>query len=278
MEQLANRGNGNYTFIDSINEARRAVVDRLTSTIMVIAKDVKIQLEVNPLLVKTYRLLGYENRSIADQDFRNDQVDAGEIGAGHTVTALVEVELFNDNERPNSDDLNLIFTDSSIDPSDPNSDEVIGHNENPPSSTESRTDEQSTENRDDDDLTSTVDQSSPLTVDSIFDQSDAPIALLRLRAKAPNANADDVANEYQYILHQEEHQNEIDNASASLRFAVAVAEFAEILRHSPHVHEVNFDQVRQLASSSLVRGDDFMVEFLTLIDQASELWDHRSQR
>jgi Ca-activated chloride channel homolog len=93
MEQLANAGNGNYTYIDSTATMKRVFADELTSTLEVIAKDVKIQVEWNPDAVRTYRLLGYENRDIADKDFRNDKKDAGEIGAGHAVTALYEVEL-----------------------------------------------------------------------------------------------------------------------------------------------------------------------------------------
>ena len=107
MEQIADRGNGNYAFIDTIEEARRALVYNLTSTIFTIAKDVKLQLEVNPFVVRAHRLLGYENRAIADDDFRDDRVDAGEIGAGHTVTALVELTLYGEGEAPAADALTL---------------------------------------------------------------------------------------------------------------------------------------------------------------------------
>ena len=93
MEQLANKGNGNYYYIDSLNQARRVFQEQLGGTLQVVAKDVKIQVEFDPGSVAHYRLIGYENRNIADRDFRNDRVDAGEIGVGHTVTALYEVEL-----------------------------------------------------------------------------------------------------------------------------------------------------------------------------------------
>jgi Ca-activated chloride channel family protein len=93
MEQLANAGNGNYSYIDSIDAAEKLFGTDLVGTLQVIAKDVKIQVEMNPEVVAAYRLLGYENRDIADKDFRNDKVDAGEIGAGHSVTALYEVKL-----------------------------------------------------------------------------------------------------------------------------------------------------------------------------------------
>jgi Ca-activated chloride channel family protein len=93
MEQLADVGNGNYAYIDSFNEARKVLVEELSATLMTIAKDVKIQVEFNPAIVKEYRLLGYENRALAREDFNNDKVDAGEVGAGHTVTALYEIVL-----------------------------------------------------------------------------------------------------------------------------------------------------------------------------------------
>ena len=96
MEQLANKGDGNYYYLDSMMEARRVFSDKLTSTMEVIAKDVKIQVEWDKDAVIAYRLVGYENRDIADKDFRNDKVDAGEIGAGHQVTAIYEVAFKDD--------------------------------------------------------------------------------------------------------------------------------------------------------------------------------------
>ena len=91
LEQLADKGNGNYAYIDNYTEARRTLVEQLTGTLITIAKDVKIQVEFNPAKVAGYRLLGYENRVLAARDFNDDTKDAGEIGAGHTVTALYEI-------------------------------------------------------------------------------------------------------------------------------------------------------------------------------------------
>ncbi|WP_161865296.1 vWA domain-containing protein [Pseudomonas yangonensis] len=91
MEQLADAGNGNYAYIDNLREARKVLVDQLASTLATVASDVKLQLEFNPAEVSEYRLLGYENRALKREDFSNDKVDAGEIGAGHTVTALYEI-------------------------------------------------------------------------------------------------------------------------------------------------------------------------------------------
>ncbi len=93
MEQLADVGNGNHAYIDTIKEANKVLVNQINSTLMTIAKDVKIQIEFNPDTVKEYRLIGYENRKLKTEDFDNDKIDAGEIGAGHTVTAIYEVVL-----------------------------------------------------------------------------------------------------------------------------------------------------------------------------------------
>ena len=93
MEQLADAGNGNYGYIDNLKEAQKVLVDEISSTMHTIAKDVKIQIEFNPNVVAEYRLIGYENRILKREDFNNDKVDAGEIGAGHTVTALYEIVL-----------------------------------------------------------------------------------------------------------------------------------------------------------------------------------------
>jgi Ca-activated chloride channel family protein len=91
MEKLADKGNGNYAYIDTILEARKVLVDQLGGTLVTIAKDVKIQVDFNPTHVGAYRLIGYENRMLRAEDFRDDTKDAGEIGAGHTVTALYQL-------------------------------------------------------------------------------------------------------------------------------------------------------------------------------------------
>ena len=91
MEQLADAGDGNYSYIDNEKEAKKVLQRQLSSTLATVAQDVKIQVEFNPATVKEYRLIGYENRMLKNEDFNNDKVDAGDIGAGHTVTALYEI-------------------------------------------------------------------------------------------------------------------------------------------------------------------------------------------
>jgi len=104
MQELAQKGNGNAAYIDSVNEARKVLVDEVGSTLQTIAKDVKIQVEFNPALVREYRLIGYETRALNREDFNNDKIDAGDIGAGHSVTALYELTLANA-AKPSVDEL-----------------------------------------------------------------------------------------------------------------------------------------------------------------------------
>ncbi|MGB8983054.1 MAG: von Willebrand factor type A domain-containing protein, partial [Anaerolineales bacterium] len=94
MEQLADNGDGFYAYVDDMPEARRLFIDQITGTLQTIAMDAKVQVNFNPEVVKRYRLVGFENRAIADDEFRDNTVDAGEIGAGHSVTALYEVKLY----------------------------------------------------------------------------------------------------------------------------------------------------------------------------------------
>ena len=91
MQKLADKGNGNHAYIDNLNEAKKVLVNEFGGTLFTIAKDVKLQIEFNPAKVQGYRLIGYENRMLAKEDFNNDKKDAGELGSGHTVTALYEI-------------------------------------------------------------------------------------------------------------------------------------------------------------------------------------------
>ncbi|MBU1339035.1 MAG: DUF3520 domain-containing protein, partial [Acidobacteria bacterium] len=106
MEQLADKGNGNYYYIDGLLEAKKVFLDDMRGTLFTIAKDVKIQVEFNPAKVKAYRLIGYENRMLKKEDFADDTKDAGEMGAGHTVTALYEIIPYGSKEEiPGVDEL-----------------------------------------------------------------------------------------------------------------------------------------------------------------------------
>jgi Ca-activated chloride channel family protein len=98
MEQLADNGDGFYAYVDHLREAERIFVHNLTGTLLTVAKDAKVQVEFNPEVVERWRLVGFENRDVADEDFRNDDIDAGEIGAGHSVTAIYEIKLVSDTD------------------------------------------------------------------------------------------------------------------------------------------------------------------------------------
>ncbi len=99
LEKMGDKGNGHYAYVDTWEDARRVFLENLTGTLQVIARDVKIQVDFNPQVVERYRLLGYENRDVADEKFRDDKEDGGEIGSGHTVTALYEIKLKNEAPR-----------------------------------------------------------------------------------------------------------------------------------------------------------------------------------
>ena len=122
MEQLANDGDGTYHYVDELSEARRIFVEDLTGTLQVIARDAKVQVDFNPEVVSRYRLLGYENRRVADEQFRDDTVDAGEIGADHSVTALYELKL---HDNADGDDADGILGTVFVRYQDPDSSEVL---------------------------------------------------------------------------------------------------------------------------------------------------------
>lgn len=195
MEQLANRGNGTYGYVDSIEEAQRMFGEDLVSNLETIARDVKLQVAFDPARVRRYRLIGYENRAIHDDDFRRDEVDAGEVGAGHSVTALYELEL------------------------------VPG--------------------------------------------SEGPIGEVRLRHKPGErlSAADERAVEARFALTSDV-ARKFSGASQRFQFVTCVAEFAEILRKSPHTR-TKLRELTELAESALDRKhDDREHEFLTMVNRA----------
>ncbi len=196
MEQLANQGDGNYYYIDTQEQARRVFVEQLTGMLQVVARDVKVQVEFDPAAVAEYRLIGYENRDVRDRDFRNDQVDAGEIGAGHNVTAVYDVVLRQGRDRMR------------------------------------------------------------------------PPLIVRLRYQKPLGS--EPARELAVPLTGSRMHPSFDAAPANLRFATAVAGFAEILRRSPHARSWSFDTVAQLAAEAAWGRKD-QTELLGLIASARRL-------
>jgi len=218
MEQLADAGDGNYAYIDTLREARKVLVDQLSSTLATVASDVKIQLEFNPAQVSEYRLLGYENRALKREDFSNDKVDAGEIGAGHTVTALYEI--------------------------------VPAGNKG---------------------------WLEPLRYQQAAgsDSKAGELAMLRLRWKAPGEQSSRLL---EIPLAAGQGAAQLDQASEDLRFAAAVAAFAQQLKGGKYLGEFGYPQTLALARGS--RGEDafgLRGEFVQLVELAQSLHTSPSQ-
>jgi Ca-activated chloride channel family protein len=195
IEQLADKGNGFYAYVDTPEEAQKLFLEKLTGTLQTIALNAKVQVDFNPDVVSRYRLIGYENRAIADQDFRNDTVDAGEIGAGHTATAIYAVQL-----RPNAE---------------------------------------------------------------------GRIATLQLRWQDPDTRQ---VKEISGNVNTYDLASRFEDTSPRYQLAVTVAQFAEILRHSPYAGRIGLTQLRSYANHVARQlGDDADVqEFAQLVARASE--------
>lgn len=215
MEIIADKGNGNYSYIDNLQEARRVLVREFGGTLFTIAKDVKFQIEFNPSRVQSYRLVGYENRLLNDEDFNDDTKDAGEMGSGHFVTALYELVPTGTFERvPSIDPLKY---------------------QAPKRITE----------RDESDLYEEY-----LTIKLRYKKPDGVTSMLMEKAVKG------------YL-------NEIEDASANLRFAAAVSEFGMILRNSEFKGSSTLEEAARLARSA--RGEDeegYRSEFIRLIETA----------
>jgi len=197
MEQLADKGDGNYGYIDNEDEAHRLLVDNLTSTLQTIALNAKVQVDFNSEVVMAYRLIGYENRAVADQDFRNNNVDAGDIGAGHTVTALYAVQF-------------------------------------KPGGAEGRI------------ATMSLRWEDPITHE--------------VKEINGNFNTWDMAKSY-------------DGASLRYQQDVVVAQFAELLRHSPYAEGTNLSDLRVRADrlSAQLQGDPDVYEFAQLVQHVTQI-------
>ncbi|MCX7419813.1 MAG: von Willebrand factor type A domain-containing protein [Planctomycetia bacterium] len=246
LEKLADKGNGNYAYIDTLREAHKVFVEQMTGTLITIAKDVKIQIEFNPSQVGAYRLIGYENRLLAAQDFHDDTKDAGEIGAGHTVTALYEIIPPNKlpaQPKPATDE-KLKYQPSVKSPSTNKVDTSV-----PPGSVAPNS----------------------LTGQGFLKPKDAndsnELLTIKLRYKQPDADKSQLIK--QTLIDQ---GRSFAQASIDFRFAASVASFGMLLRHSPHKGNGTLDAVAEIAESSL--GQDksgYRVEFVGLVRSAKTL-------
>ncbi len=214
LETLADKGNGHYAYIDSLSEARKVLLEEMSGTLVTIAKDVKLQVEFNPVRVAGYRLVGYENRLLAAEDFNDDTKDAGEIGAGHTVTALYEVV--------------------------PAGKPVPG-----------------------------------IDIDALRYQKPEPTSAaatneaftVKVRYKEPKADESKLL-----AFPVVDGERAFPTASESLRFAAAVAAFGQCLRGSPHMGDMTYEDISEIAQAS--RGTDeagYRAEFVGLVKDASVL-------
>jgi Ca-activated chloride channel family protein len=237
LEKLADNGNGLYAYIDSVREARKVLVEQLTGSTITIAKDVKIQIEFNPAQIAAYRLLGYENRTLAAEDFSNDQKDAGDIGAGHTVTALYE----------------LVPAGAAAEAA-PAGVEPLKYQRVQGSGF--RVQE------------GAVDSRLPTPDGRLTDAAKSgELLTLKLRYKEPDGVE---SRMIEYPL--KERGGSFQAASRDLQFAAAVASFGMVLRGSEHRGSGNLAAVLEIASTSL--GEDaggYRAEFVDLVRKAQAL-------
>jgi Ca-activated chloride channel family protein len=219
MEKVSNAGNGIYSLITSETQANDYVENRLLGTIEHVAQDLKIQLELNPAHVLAYRLLGYENRAIADDDFRDDMVDAGEIGAGHRVTALYE----------------LVMAGGEV-PAIANAPAVL--NGEP--------------------------------VEGAREIDEGSLVLVKVRYKQPGASAEDEATEVQETLAPELSAETIDTADVDMKWAVAMAMLAEVIKGSPYASAGDLASIEEIVAEQKTR-DAYRAELASLLEKYKSL-------
>ena len=219
LEALADQGNGNYAYIDDLLEARKVLVQEMGSTLMTVAKDVKLQLEFNPVKVASYRLIGYENRLMAAEDFDNDKKDAGDMGAGATGTAFYELtpaESDPAKQTPSHQDLKYQTSEASE-----------------------------------------------------FAKQSNEIVTLKLRYKQPTSN--------QSVLLQKDVAHALtpwSQLASDFKFAVGVAGFGMLLRHSEHLNHWGYDEViHTLNQNKGENADDYRNALITLVKKAKLLQD-----
>ncbi len=233
MEKLADKGNGNYAYIDTLREARKVLVEQMSGSLVTVAKDVKIQIEFNPAVVAAYRQIGYENRVLAAKDFNDDTKDAGEIGAGHAVTALYEVVLVGQEKFAA-----------------------------PPANKEIPLKYQKAETKVDDPVAEATPQLA-LTEAA----ASGEILTLKLRFKQPDGEKSELV---EFPLKQA--PKKFGAASENLRFASAVAAFGMILRESQYRGGASMSAVEEIAAAALGSDPSgYRTEFLELVRKAEGL-------
>jgi Ca-activated chloride channel family protein len=240
MEQIADKGNGHYAYIDSALEARKVLVGELGGTLLTIAKDVKLQIEFNPEKVASYRLIGYENRLLRNEDFNNDAKDAGDIGAGHTVTALYElVPVGVDDESVKTGTVDpLRYRKGPADAGDPaRAGDPAG-------------------------VAATAAAAAGLAPAAAHGNE---MLFVKLRYKDPDG-------ETSRLVERAVMDESAATPSEDFRFAAAVAEFGLLLRESEHKGSATFEDVRTAAVRACARDrEGYRTEFVKLVDVARTL-------
>jgi Ca-activated chloride channel family protein len=255
LEQISGRGDGHYAYIDNEKEARRVLSHDLSGTLVAIAKDVKLQVEFNPAKVASYRLVGYENRVMAAEDFNNDAKDAGDIGAGHTVTALYEiVPVGVEAPAPAVDGLKYQQA--------AGSGPTAGKGEPGASATGGATVEGNAVEDDAARVELSADSQEPTAFSN-------ELLTLKIRYKQPEGGA---SKKLEFPLEESDSDKSVSDADADFRWAAAVVEFGMLLRNSRHVGDGSFDAVLERARGAV--GDDpqgYRAEFIDMVRRAKEV-------
>jgi len=270
LEKLADKGNGNYAYIDDLKEARKVFVEQMNGTLITIAKDVKIQVEFNPAQVAAYRLIGYENRILAKEDFNDDKKDAGEIGAGHCVTALYEIVPVGAGDAGGDNrDAEIKMLEEKI--------QAIRNFMQRARLTQEGYQQKLKEIADLEAQIAELKKAvaipavDPLKYQKPNATTDAAksgeLLTLKLRYKAPD---EDKSKLLEFPV--KDRGAKLADASPDFRFASAVAQFGMLLRESPHKGNATFASVIETAQES--KGDDasgYRAEFIELVKKAQAL-------
>ncbi|MCC6907614.1 MAG: von Willebrand factor type A domain-containing protein [Phycisphaerales bacterium] len=262
LEQLADKGNGMCAYIDTIEEAQKVLIDQMSGSLVTIAKDVKIQVEFNPAVVKSYRLLGYENRALAAQDFNDDTKDAGEIGAGHSVTALYEIE-------PAA---TLALAEPGLaapaEPSRGGADHALESAEGAGAAAQQEAEQP-------DHAESTIDPlryQAPAVLTDLATSS-GELLTVKLRYKQPDGDTSTLVE-----FPVADQGKSWDAASGDFKFAAAVAAYGMILRDSAYKGSATFNAVMDWARAG--EGADkqgYRQQFVQLVDRAQQIMDPKSE-
>ena len=233
METLADKGNGNYAYIDGLAEARKVLVEQMAGTLVTIAKDVKVQIEFNPAQVRAYRLIGYENRLLAKEDFNDDTKDAGEIGSGHRVVALYEIVPAN--LPPDGGPDRLVDTLKYQTLASPTSKDL--------------------------------NEAKPAAATALDAAASKELMTVKLRYKQPDGETSSKIE-----LPVTDEGKTLEAASGEFQFSAAVAGFGLLLRDSSYKGSLNWEAVRKLALAGKGADKlGYRGEFLQLIDKAAGL-------